>query len=618
MHRQRRNVGSRRFPVLPGLVSLVLTAPATQAAVAAQVADIVLQPPAGGRVVRGFEEPIGRFDAGHRGLDIALPLGTPVRAAADGTVAFAGVVAGSLFVTVDHGAPFGRGRLETTYSFLSRIDVRSGSAVRAGDVIGASGAGHPGSNVPALHFGVRSGGRYVDPAPLLRLPRAGRDDVSDLVSLGPLPEPELLDRHPGPATRSSPPARRRPAGGAGPAGGTTQVGSAGSARESGPAGGIHAAAAPRSLGVAPVAARQPQCSEAGTAAVPRLPTAADLRAGVRPPAAPDDDVVIAVAGIGSSTWARPDGSMASDAAMYQLDLRTLGYAADRIFHFSYRGIPAAGQPRGGAPYQFQLPYGSPDTFRPIAESAALLQQLVERIHADDPARHIDLVAHSQGGVVAQYYLERLYDPARPGGPVVDHLVTIASPHLGADLAGFGARLGAAGATQPVLDRMERLARALGAPPPGSPAFRDLAFGSPTMDDLARGWTGVVNAGAVRTTTIAAGLDLVVPAQRTRLPGVSHYTVDVPGPGGSLWTAHAAIVRATATKQILYGALSDHPAPCTTLQDAIADSVVGPLVSAIENRFLDVLAGAAAPSPRGPTQPRQAAAPPTSGSSGPEP
>jgi hypothetical protein len=146
--------------------------------------------------------------------------------------------------------------------------------------------------------------------------------------------------------------------------------------------------------------------------------------------------------------------------------------------------------------------------------------------------------------------------------------------------------------------MDRLAAALGAPPPGSPAASDLDPGSPTMRALAGGWR-TSGAATVRTTTIAAGLDLVVPAQRTKLPGTLHYTVDVPGADTSLWTAHTAIVAAEATRQVVYASLSDRPAPCTTLQDLIAGSIAGPLVAAFQNSLLDTLASAASPAPTSP-------------------
>jgi murein DD-endopeptidase MepM/ murein hydrolase activator NlpD len=114
--------------------------------------------PVVGPVIRGFDPPDSPFGSGHRGIDIAAPVGTPVRAAATGVVTFAGPVGGRLFVTVDHGAG-----LESTYSFLESLTVRKGDVVSEGQVIARSGTGHPGDLVPNLHFGVRLAEAYVDP-----------------------------------------------------------------------------------------------------------------------------------------------------------------------------------------------------------------------------------------------------------------------------------------------------------------------------------------------------------------------------------------------------------------------------------------------------------------------
>ena len=132
--------------------------------------------PVRGAVIRGFDPPEDPFGAGHRGIDIAAPIGTVVVAPAAGTVAFAGKVGGHLFVTLDHG-----GELTTTYSWVSATSVRKGDAVSAGQAFAATGTGHPGAAVPHLHFGVRLAGAYLDPlAFLLEL------GVVDLIRLAPL------------------------------------------------------------------------------------------------------------------------------------------------------------------------------------------------------------------------------------------------------------------------------------------------------------------------------------------------------------------------------------------------------------------------------------------------
>jgi murein DD-endopeptidase MepM/ murein hydrolase activator NlpD len=161
-----------RWPsVLSLTVALVLAGPA----VAAQASGTWTWPVAG-PVIRGFDPPDSPYGSGHRGIDIAAPVGTPVRAADAGTVTFAGPVGGRLFVTIGHG-----GGLVSTYSFLSRILVRRNDLVTRGQVIALSGEGHPGETPTHLHFGAKLNGAYVDPLAYL-----SPGSVVDLIRLAPL------------------------------------------------------------------------------------------------------------------------------------------------------------------------------------------------------------------------------------------------------------------------------------------------------------------------------------------------------------------------------------------------------------------------------------------------
>lgn len=114
--------------------------------------------PARGPVTRGFQ----RADAGvaqyHPGLDIAAAKGTPVRAAATGTVTFAGTDPeyGNL-VIVDHGLG-----LETRYGHNERLAVNAGERVTRGQLLAAVGSTGR-SSAPHLHFEVRKNGVPVDP-----------------------------------------------------------------------------------------------------------------------------------------------------------------------------------------------------------------------------------------------------------------------------------------------------------------------------------------------------------------------------------------------------------------------------------------------------------------------
>jgi lipoprotein NlpD len=94
----------------------------------------------------------------HDGIDLAAPAGTPVRTAAEGVVLFAGPQAGyGLIVLVQHE----RG-LVTVYAHSRDVRVRSGQAVRPGQVIATVGESGKTSG-PHLHFEVRVEGEPVDP-----------------------------------------------------------------------------------------------------------------------------------------------------------------------------------------------------------------------------------------------------------------------------------------------------------------------------------------------------------------------------------------------------------------------------------------------------------------------
>ena len=98
----------------------------------------------------------------HRGVDLSVPTGTPVRAMAGGRVRFAGAMSGyGTVVWIDHG-----GSVTTVYAHLSELRVDTGETVAGGEVVGLSGASGEVS-APHLHFEVWRWGRPVDPVPLL-------------------------------------------------------------------------------------------------------------------------------------------------------------------------------------------------------------------------------------------------------------------------------------------------------------------------------------------------------------------------------------------------------------------------------------------------------------------
>ena len=111
--------------------------------------------PVSGPVVSPFGYRWGRL---HAGIDIAVPYGTPIHAAAAGTVVLAGWVGGyGNYTCIDHG-----GGLATCYAHQSSFAVSQGAQVGQGQLIGYVGCtGH--CFGPHLHFEVRINGAPVDP-----------------------------------------------------------------------------------------------------------------------------------------------------------------------------------------------------------------------------------------------------------------------------------------------------------------------------------------------------------------------------------------------------------------------------------------------------------------------
>lgn len=100
------------------------------------------------------------------GIDIGVSDDTPFRASADGVVAYAGdeIKAYGGLILIAHG-----GGWVTAYGHLSRIDVATGQAIKAGQILGATGVSTL-EGQPLLHFEIRRDRKPLDP--LTRLPAA--------------------------------------------------------------------------------------------------------------------------------------------------------------------------------------------------------------------------------------------------------------------------------------------------------------------------------------------------------------------------------------------------------------------------------------------------------------
>jgi len=134
---------------------------------------------------------------GHAGLDLMAPHGSPIRAAAAGTVIYAGwYYAYGNMVDIRHADG-----VVTRYAHMSALGADVGGVVQAGDEIGKVGATGR-AHGAHIHFEVRLDGRAVDPKPYLALAScngtAPREEILEAYAAEPEPRPRNTARRPAP------------------------------------------------------------------------------------------------------------------------------------------------------------------------------------------------------------------------------------------------------------------------------------------------------------------------------------------------------------------------------------------------------------------------------------
>lgn len=115
---------------------------------------VAYRAPVPGPIIDPYRPPSNRYGPGNRGVDFATTPGEEVVAPAEGEVTFAGAVGSGLHVVLLHADG-----IRTSLSFLAAVLVRRGQRVAAGAPVALAAA--------SLHFGVRRGEAYIDPATLL-------------------------------------------------------------------------------------------------------------------------------------------------------------------------------------------------------------------------------------------------------------------------------------------------------------------------------------------------------------------------------------------------------------------------------------------------------------------
>lgn len=492
-------------------------------------------PPVDAPVLDPFRPPSSAYGPGNRGLEYATTAGTPVHAVADGSVTFAGAVAGSLHVTVLHADG-----VRTSYSFLARVDVVVGQRLRQGSVVGTT-AGR-------LHLGARRGDAYFDPASLF-------DVGPPRVRLVPFDEP------PGDGSAGERSAISQLIGGVGglvdSAGGA--VGSvAGWLRDGGD----------QLLRTMDQYARRftfptAMLDAAFTMAQAwqRARSAADRPcsgSGVHPPMPSERRVAVLVAGLGSHSRA---------STVDQVDTAALGYDPPDVVRFSYEGGRVPDDTDAFSEIA-SAPYEADATQTDLQVTGTRLADLVESVAAAAPGAPVDLYAHSQGGVVARLALIEL--ERRHGVDWlrrVGLLATLGTPHGGADLATAVHAISSTDAGELALDAV---GAATGAElHPASPSIGQLGETSDVVGELAQHPVPAV----VPAVSIAARGDVIVPVPRSVAPGMAEVVL----PLGGL-SAHSDLPGSPGATRELALVLAGLPPGCQSFREALLDQGVGEAIS----------------------------------------
>jgi murein DD-endopeptidase MepM/ murein hydrolase activator NlpD len=515
--------------VLVALLAPVLAGLAPVAA-ADQPAAVRYTPPVDAPIVDPFRPPPEPWAPGNRGVEYATAPGTPARAAADGEVVFAGPVAGELHVVVLHADG-----LRTSYSFLASVAVHRGDRVRRGQPVGTTGS--------SFHFGARAGDAYLDPT---RLFGDGPPEVH-LV-------PDEL-RRPGTEAEERRGLLRMFEGYAGR---VVAVGAGAVDWARGQVGAFVDEHVDELRGAVHYASETNPFTHAGRVLAA---TGAWLEArdectpgGVPAPRLAERHVAVLVGGLGSTSAPR-------SAAVDHVDTAALGYAASDVVRFSYNGGTTA-----------ESQYTADDSVMDMRRSARRLRELLNRVAAEHPGVPIDVIAHSQGGVVARTALTDEADPGDPRSPPVSALVTLGSPHQGTELATALTMLGHTWTGKAV----EAGAHAAlpGQADPQAPSVQQMAEESEFMRELNRRRLPP----GLRVTSIAARGDLVVPAGQTRLRGAKEVTVSV----DSIVNDHGELPgSAQAQREIALGLAGMDPT-CQAFADMLTDVVVSETIGMVEN------------------------------------
>lgn len=538
-------------------------------------------PPVDAEVVDPYRPPPGPYGPGNRGIDYETAPGAEVHAARGGEVTFSGRIGPAWHVVVLHADG-----IRTSYSFLTSATMRRGDRVERGDVLGTAGG--------RFHFGARAGDRYLDPSALF--------SRGETFEVGLIP---IEERSP----RTEAKERR---------GLLAQLGHVVSDGLARVAGGTDEALSWLQNTTTDLAGHAWTLTEWVAALGWNYAYGELMRVGMQlriaalyinqfgPGTAfylmeqarrgwrfqesqenctPSDRpvqrsrerrIMVMVNGLESN---------GGEGGLRGLEPTTMGYRRGDIIEFSYRGGRSDDPGTGSGTTVSD--YGPNDTHGDLREQADRLRDLLMEIRATNPGVPVDVVAHSQGGIVSRLALGNDGDRFDARLPDVANLVMLGTPNHGSDAATANAFL----ETTTSGDVAQELLEFIPATPElDAVSVAQLSEGSAMMRELDE---HPLPSGT-RVTSIAAEGDLVVSPMNSSLEGATNVLLPVRG-----LHAHGDMLRSPEARREVALALAGMGPTCRSLGAGIllgsatswATDALGVLVGA-GSAYLDLQVGLA--------------------------
>ena len=283
---------------------------------------------------------------------------------------------------------------------------------------------------------------------------------------------------------------------------------------------------------------------------------------------PNDNIVVLIPGISSQTPGDGNSHVAFGLPT------ALGYPRERTYFFSYEGSDDS---------DLHERYGRVATNQSIRSAAGKLATMLIRVARRHPGSDVDLIGHSQGGLIARALLDQTADAWQRGLPRIDHLLTISTPHDGTHLASLGKDLKEGTITGGALARAAQEWSERGGPIPNpfGAALRDMSPRSQLLESLA---SADVLLGT-KALSLAAATDVLVPANRARWEGKANQIVGPSGP-----SAHSGVLGAPAALRVAGAFLRDAPVSCIAVSDYLG-SATGAAVDMVHKLLPDLYSGA---------------------------